>query len=162
MTGADNHLVGLGAMYETSKRQEQLVGADSPRALLKIDGYSGHLTQNAYTLAEILKTKDYYTFMVGKWHLGYAPEQNPKARGFDQSFALLDGFDLHFKDQPKTIRVTPNTLKMVKRPLCLTTTTRPTFYTKAFEYLDKNKAQNHFCLPSLYRSTLATTSTCSL
>ena len=85
MTGADNHLVGLGAMYETSKRQEQLVGADSPRALLKIDGYSGHLTQNAYTLAEILKTKDYYTFMVGKWHLGYAPEQNPKARGFDQS-----------------------------------------------------------------------------
>ena len=52
--------------------------------------------------------------MVGKWHLGYAPEQNPKARGFDQSFALLDGFDLHFKDQPKTIRVTPNTLKMVK------------------------------------------------
>ena len=132
MTGADNHLVGLGAMYETSKRQEQLVGADSPRALLKIDGYSGHLTQNAYTLAEILKTKDYYTFMVGKWHLGYAPEQNPKARGFDQSFALLDGFDLHFKDQPKTIRVTPNTLKMVKRPLCLTTTTRPTFYTKSF------------------------------
>lgn len=59
------------------------------------------ITQNAYTLAEILKTKDYYTFMVGKWHLGYAPEQNPKARGFDQSFALLDGFDLHFKDQPK-------------------------------------------------------------
>ena len=50
MTGADNHLVGLGAMYETSKRQEKLVGADSPRALLKIDGYfkitwtySGHL-----------------------------------------------------------------------------------------------------------------------
>lgn len=65
MTGADNHLVGLGAMYETSKRQEKLVGADSPRALLKIDGYSGHLTQNAYTLAEMLKQKDYYTFMVG-------------------------------------------------------------------------------------------------
>lgn len=62
-----------------------MVGANSPRALLKIDGYSGHLTQNAYTLAEILKTKDYYTFMVGKWHLGYAPDQNPKARGFDQS-----------------------------------------------------------------------------
>ncbi|MFH4307431.1 sulfatase-like hydrolase/transferase, partial [Acinetobacter baumannii] len=60
MTGADNHLVGLGAMYETSKRQEKLVGANSPRALLKIDGYSGHLTQNAYTLAEILKTQDYY------------------------------------------------------------------------------------------------------
>ncbi len=35
--------------------KKKLVGADSPRALLKIDGYSGHLTQNAYTLAEILK-----------------------------------------------------------------------------------------------------------
>lgn len=108
-----------------------MVGADSPRALLKIDGYSGHLTQNAYTLAEILKTKDYYTFMVGKWHLGYAPEQNPKARGFDQSFALLDGFDLHFKDQPKTIRVILNTQKMVKRLHYQTTITQPTFYTKS-------------------------------
>lgn len=49
MTGADNHLVGLGAMYETSKRQEKLVGADSPRALLKIDGYSGHNAKCLYT-----------------------------------------------------------------------------------------------------------------
>lgn len=145
MTGADNHLVGLGAMYETSKRQEKLVGADSPRALLKIDGYSGHLTQNAYTLAEILKTKDYYTFMVGKWHLGYAPEQNPKARGFDQSFALLDGFDLHFKDQPKNYpRNTQYTENGQKTTLPDNYYSTDFFTQKAFEYLDKNKAQKPF------------------
>ena len=143
MTGADNHLVGLGAMYETSKRQEAMVGADNPRSLLKIDGYSGHLTQNAYTVAEALKTKGYYTFMVGKWHLGYAPEQNPKARGFDRSFALLDGFDLHFKDQPKNYpRNTQYTENGQKVELPDNYYSTDYFTQKAFEYLaqkPKNK-----------------------
>lgn len=145
MTGADNHLVGLGAMYETSLRQAAVVGTDSPRALLNIDGYSGHLTQNAYTLAEILKQKDYYTFMVGKWHLGYTPEQNPKARGFDQSFALLDGFDLHFKEAPKnyprTSQYTENGKKIVLPKGYYST---DYFTQKAFEYLEANKQGKPF------------------
>lgn len=145
MTGADNHLVGLGAMYETSKRQEALVGADSPRALLKLDGYSGHLTPNAYTLAEVLKTKGYYTFMVGKWHLGYTSEQNPKSRGFDQSYALLDGFDLHFKDQPKNYprntQYTENG-KTVSLPDHYYSTDY--FTQKALQYLDNNQSGKPF------------------
>ena len=91
-----------------------------------------------------LKTKDYYTFMVGKWHLGYAPDQNPKARGFDQSLPCSTALIYTLKTNLKTIRATPNTRKMVKRSHCLTTTIQPTFYTKAFEYLDKNKAQKPF------------------
>ena len=145
MTGADNHLVGLGAMYETSKRQEKLVGADSLRALLKIDGYSGHLTQNAYTLAEVLKQKDYYTFMVGKWHLGFEANQNPKARGFDQSYALLDGFDLHFKEQPKNYpRNTQYTENGQKVSLPDHYYSTDFFTQKAVEYLDKNTQNKPF------------------
>ena len=145
MTGADNHLVGLGAMYKTSKRQEKLVGADSPRALLKIDGYSGHLTQNAYTLAEMLKQKDYYTFMVGKWHLGFEANQNPKARGFDQSYALLDGFDLHFKEQPKNYpRNTQYTENGQKVSLPDHYYSTDFFTQKAVEYLDKNTQNKPF------------------
>ncbi|WHR57067.1 arylsulfatase [Acinetobacter haemolyticus] len=145
MTGADNHLVGLGAMYETSKRQTARVGENSPRALLKVDGYSGHLTPNAYTLAEILKHKNYYTFMVGKWHLGHAPEHNPHARGFDHSFVLLDGFDLHFKDQPKNyprkVQYTENGQKTELPDDYFST---DYFTQKAFEYLDKNKQKKPF------------------
>ena len=145
MTGADNHLVGLGAMYEAAEKQEAVVGADSPRVLLKRDGYSGHLTQNAYTLAEILKQKDYYTFMVGKWHLGFSPEQNPKARGFDQSFALLDGFDLHFKDQPKNYpRNTQYTENGEKAVLPQDYYSTDYFTQKTFEYLSKNKQDQPF------------------
>ena len=29
--------------------------------------------------------------MVGKWHLGKAPELIPRARGFERDFSLLDG-----------------------------------------------------------------------
>ncbi|WP_151980046.1 sulfatase-like hydrolase/transferase [Acinetobacter guerrae] len=145
MTGADNHLVGLGAMYETSKRQEAMVGADNPRSLLKIDGYSGHLSPNAYTIAETLKTKGYYTFMVGKWHLGYTPEQNPKARGFDRSFALLDGFDLHFKDQPKNYpRNTQYTENGVKTTLPDDYYSTDYFTQKAFEYLAQQPKDKPF------------------
>ncbi|WP_445115639.1 arylsulfatase [Acinetobacter sp. WZC-1] len=145
MTGADNHVVGLGAMYETSKRQEAVVGADSPRSLLKIDGYSGHLTQNAYTIAEMLKTKGYYTFMVGKWHLGYAPEQNPKARGFDQSYALMDGFDVHFKNQPENYpRTTQYTENGQKVTLPAHYYSTDYFTQKALQYLDKNQSGKPF------------------
>src|SRR3546814_13242952 len=34
--------------------------------------------------------------MAGKWHLGLTPDQDPHARGFDRSFALLQGAHNHF------------------------------------------------------------------
>jgi arylsulfatase len=34
--------------------------------------------------------------MTGKWHLGMKPEQWPANRGFDKSFALLDGAHNHY------------------------------------------------------------------
>src|SRR3546814_6709547 len=40
--------------------------------------------------------------MSGKWHLGLTPERGPAARGFERSYALLQGLGNHFgADQNK-------------------------------------------------------------
>jgi arylsulfatase A-like enzyme len=43
------------------------------------------------TLAARLKQMGYATGMFGKWHIGYKPELQPTARGFDEFFGFLSG-----------------------------------------------------------------------
>ena len=43
------------------------------------------------TIAEILKNAGYATGHIGKWHLGYAPDEIPNAQGFDHSFGHMGG-----------------------------------------------------------------------
>jgi len=43
------------------------------------------------TIADRLKKLGYATGMVGKWHLGYKPELQPRRRGFDEFFGFLGG-----------------------------------------------------------------------
>ena len=80
MSGVDNHVSGLGNMDEWIAPNQQ-----------GISGYEGYLNDRVATLPEILKTSGYHTYMVGKWHLGKAPNQIPAARGFERDFSLLDG-----------------------------------------------------------------------
>jgi arylsulfatase A-like enzyme len=49
------------------------------------------LPRTEATLAERLKTAGYATGMVGKWHLGFKPDLQPTARGFDEFFGFLSG-----------------------------------------------------------------------
>jgi len=80
LTGVDTHLNGLGNMDEwTAPNQRGAVG------------YEGYLNNRVVTLPQLLKAAGYHTYMVGKWHLGKAPEQIPAARGFERDFSLLDG-----------------------------------------------------------------------
>jgi len=78
LTGQDNHVAGLGSMAEflTSNQQGQ-------------PGYEGHLNDRVVTLAEVLRSSGYHTYMAGKWHLGTAEGQMPFDRGFERSFSLL-------------------------------------------------------------------------
>ena len=87
MTGMDSHIAGLGNMAETV--------ADNQMGQ---PGYEGHLSARVDTVAEILKSAGYHTYMAGKWHLGMHPDRSPRNRGFEQSFAMLYGAGSHFSD----------------------------------------------------------------
>lgn len=85
LSGTDNHLAGLGTMAEMIRPNQQ----SKP-------GYEGYLRGDVATLAERLGARGYHTLLSGKWHLGLTPEQDPHARGFDRSFALLQGGHNHY------------------------------------------------------------------
>jgi arylsulfatase A-like enzyme len=80
LSGVDTHLNGLGNMNEWTAPNQQ-----------GVPGYEGHLNKQIATLPELLKQAGYHTYMVGKWHLGKAPDLIPAARGFERDFTLLDG-----------------------------------------------------------------------
>ena len=50
------------------------------------------LPADGHSLPQLLKNNGYATALVGKWHLGYSPEQSPKAHGFDYFFGLKSGY----------------------------------------------------------------------
>jgi arylsulfatase len=80
LTGVDTHLNGLGNMDEWTAPNQW-----------GVDGYEGYLNNRVVTLPQLLKDAGYHTYMVGKWHLGKAPNQIPAARGFERDFSLLEG-----------------------------------------------------------------------
>lgn len=64
----------------------------------KLPGYRGRLQPNCVTLAEVLKSAGYRTYMVGKWHLTAKP--GPIDRGFDEFYGMLGGFNSCFQENP--------------------------------------------------------------
>lgn len=51
----------------------------------------GGLPSSETTIAEMLKGKGYHTALIGKWHLGHAPDKLPNAQGFDYFFGHQRG-----------------------------------------------------------------------
>ena len=80
LSGVDTHLNGLGNMNEWIAPNQA-----------GVPGYEGNLNNRVATLPQLLKDAGYHTYMVGKWHMGKAPELIPRARGFERDFSLLDG-----------------------------------------------------------------------
>ena len=91
MTGVDPHKAGMGGNHEVAAENQK----GKP-------GYEGHLRNDVVTIAQLLRDAGYRTYMTGKWHLG-AEENDPAARGFDKSFALLNGAASHWADQAAII-----------------------------------------------------------
>lgn len=81
LTGMYHHKTGVGAMVKP-------VG-DLPN-------YQGYLNRQCMTIAEVLKTAGYTTYMSGKWHLGDQDGNWPCDRGFDESFVFLGGAGNYF------------------------------------------------------------------
>ena len=61
------------------------------------DGYRGDLSRRVVTLAELLKTSGYRTYMAGKWHVTkqLKPDGDksnwPRQRGFDRFYGTIIG-----------------------------------------------------------------------
>ncbi len=79
LTGADNHLTGMGNMIEIMADNQ----FDQP-------GYEGYMSNRVVTVATLLKDAGYHTYMAGKWHLGKTKDSLPAARGFERSVALME------------------------------------------------------------------------
>lgn len=87
LTGVDNHKTGLGNM-------PPLRSANQVGRL----GYEGALNNRVVTVAEMLKSAGYHTYMAGKWHLGHTYQASPKGRGFERSFNYSGGGVSHWAD----------------------------------------------------------------
>ena len=85
MSGADSHIAGLGAMAEATPAHYQ-----------GVEGFEGALSSRVASLSERFSQAGYKTAMSGKWHLGALDGQRPAQRGFQSSFALLQGAADHF------------------------------------------------------------------
>ena len=76
MTGRNAHHVGMGIISEWC---------------LGYPGYRGYISENAATIAELLRDQDYATWLVGKWHL--TPNGDLNATGPFKNWPLGRGFD---------------------------------------------------------------------
>ncbi len=61
------------------------------------------LSLNETTIADVLKSADYRTIALGKWHLGYAPKFHPLQRGFTDYYGFLQGARSYFPLEKSTI-----------------------------------------------------------
>lgn len=98
LTGVDSHLNGLGSMDEWTAPNQ-----------MGVEGYEGHLSNKTVTIPQLLKESGYHTYMVGKWHLGKAPDKIPAAKGFERDFTMLDGMGSYW-DMTNMTALVPNTL----------------------------------------------------
>lgn len=99
LSGTDAHAAGLGNMAERTAFNQE--GAE---------GYEGYLSHRVVSVASLLRDAGYRTYMAGKWHLGMSADQLPNSRGFDESFALLQGGASYFNDMMGLTSMMPRAL----------------------------------------------------
>lgn len=93
LTGLYPHQAGVGHMMDDRGR----------------DGYRGNLNRQCLTVAELLKTAGYATYMSGKWHVTRhtspdGPKSNwPRQRGFDRFFGTIHGAGSFFDPNSLTL-----------------------------------------------------------
>ena len=70
-------------------RYYQRTGLEAPLGAAPAGGRGLPATGNS--LPQLMKNAGYATGLLGKWHLGYRPEHQPKAHGFDYFWGFLSG-----------------------------------------------------------------------
>ena len=86
LTGINQHQTGVGHMMSEGRFNFDY----------EVDGYRGQLNRSCVTLAEVLRSADYHTWMTGKWHLGDDMDDRPLQRGWDRFYGSLSGAFSYF------------------------------------------------------------------
>lgn len=99
---------------------------------------TGGLPHSEVTIAEALKSKDYTTGIIGKWHLGHLPEFLPLNHGFDYYFGIPYSNDMQPQKLPlyeneEVIEVAPDQHLLTKR-----------YTEKAINFIKENRKKPFF------------------
>ena len=133
MTGLDNHFTGFGTMTEHLAVNQE----GQP-------GFEGYLNERVVTLPTLLQDAGYHTYLAGKWHIGAKPGMRPSERGFERSFALMNGGAGHFSDMARLLSIYPRTTYLDDGKVV--ETLPDNFYSSEFyvdktiEYIESNRA----------------------
>ena len=84
LTGADNHMAGVGSQFYRTGDEW---------------GYEGFLSNRVITIPQLLEEEGgYNTYMVGKWHLGGNEDHLAHKKGFQKSFIMHQGAGNHYNN----------------------------------------------------------------
>jgi arylsulfatase/uncharacterized sulfatase len=89
LTGVNAHRAGVPNIPEML-----------PSEQMRHANYQGVLGDNVVTLATLLESAGYHTYMAGKWHLGTGPGKLPSERGFERTVALADSGADNWEQRP--------------------------------------------------------------
>lgn len=145
MTGLYSHQAGIGQMSE----DPYLDNID--RHDYGTFGYRGYLNRNSVTLAEVLQSNGYHTYMTGKWHLGmHGDEKKPLQRGFEKYYGTLAGASSYFRPQGgRCLYEGDDPLPPPEEPDYYTT---DAYTDKAIEYLKNQEDEQPFFLYLAYNA----------
>jgi arylsulfatase A-like enzyme len=87
------------------------------------------------TLADVLKAAGYATGLVGKWHLGEAPDYHPLKRGFQEFFGFLGGASSY---------LTPRALLRGTEPVTESEYLTDAFAREAVAFIERHQAHPFF------------------
>ena len=135
LTGLYPHQTGIGHMMDD--RGEE--------------GYRGDLNSKSLTIAEVLRTAGYSTYMTGKWHVtpfnasvkNPTKENWPIQRGFDHFFGTIHGAGSYYDPNSLT---SGNTLIAPGKDFYYTQAISDT----AVKYIQQNKADKPFFMYVAY------------
>ncbi|MDH7601668.1 MAG: sulfatase [Armatimonadota bacterium] len=95
------------------------------------------------TIANRLKKAGYATGLVGKWHLGFAPEFHPLKRGYDEFFGFLGGAHSYFFKDPQPVN---NAILRGTEPVTEDTYLTDAFAREAVAFIKKHAGHPFFLM----------------
>lgn len=126
LTGMYPHQAGMGTMVVNKVKDRS-----------QENSTQGWLSRQTVTMAEVLKTAGYQTFMSGKWHVGEERPDWPLQRGFDQYFGLISGANSYYELLPNRLVLEDNEPYKIPDNFYLT----DAISDKAIGYIEQSKGE---------------------